>query len=57
MTKAEILAELNSNGQVRQFHRSPSWDKAFNLYNTTKNEKLNLRCGNCYRKVLAWLQS
>lgn len=57
MTKAEALSELNSSGSIKVQRRSPAWVKAFDLYNASNIPRLNMSCGGCYRKVLAWLQS
>ncbi len=58
MTKQTILAELKSNGNETRFQQTPTWSKAFDLYNASfPNDKVNTRCGSCYRKVLKWLQS
>lgn len=56
MTKQEILSELKTNGQISVFRRSPSWEKAFKLYNDTTKGHKNMNCGSCYREVLSWLQ-
>lgn len=57
MTKAEILSELKANGNVSKFQQTPSWDKAFKLYNDANpNDRKNMRCGSCYRSVLKWLE-
>jgi len=57
MSKQEILAELTANGQVSVFRRSPSWEKAFELYNKVHGVRKNPSCGSCFREVLAWLRS
>ncbi len=57
MSKAEILAELTTNGQISVFRRSPSWEKAFDLYNKQNNTHKNPNCGSCFRDVLAWLRA
>ncbi len=57
MSKSEILAELTANGQISVFRRSPSWEKAFELYNKQNNTRRNLNCGSCFRDVLAWLKA
>ena len=55
--KGQILAELIANGNISVFRRSPSWEKAFKLYNDTNKTHKNMNCGTCFRDVLAWLRS
>lgn len=57
MGKVEILAELTANGQITIFRRSPSWEKAFDLYNKVHSSRKNPNCGSCFRDVLAWLRA
>lgn len=57
MDKAAILAELRGNGQIDRYSRTPSWEKAFELFNKTNNKKLRPSCGSCFREVKAWLQN
>lgn len=57
MSKSEVLQELRNNGQIEKFSRTPSWEKAFDLYNAEKKTKLRPSCGSCFREVKAWLQS
>jgi len=55
MSKVEILAELRANGQIDIFRRSPSWEKAFDLYKKEKGGHKNMNCGSCYGDVKKWL--
>lgn len=57
MSKAEILADLTKSGEISVFRRSPTWEKAFKLYNDTNKTHKNPSCGSCFRDVLAWLKS
>lgn len=56
MDKASILNELTKSGEVLIFRRSPTWEKAFKLYNDTNKSHKNMNCGSCFREVLAWLR-
>lgn len=56
MDKASILAELTKSGEISVFRRSPTWEKAFKLYNDTMKSHKNMNCGSCFRDVLAWLR-
>lgn len=55
MDKASILAELRANGQIDVFRRSPSWEKAFNLYKSVNGGHKNMNCGSCFKDVKDWL--
>lgn len=57
MTKQDLLTELTSKGEIGRNGRTPSWEKAFDLYNKTFKENMNPRCGGCFNKVRKWLQS
>jgi len=58
MDKAAILAELKRTGQIDARRRSPEWQKAFDLHNSTfPHNKLNPSCGSCYAKLRKWLMS
>ncbi len=57
MTKAEILAALTASGEINTFRSTPTWIKAFELYNATHGGHKSMSCGSCYREVKAWLQS
>jgi hypothetical protein len=58
MTKQEIKAEMErllifkTNGS-----RHDLWNKAFEMYNAGKSQKLRQGCGSCYQKVREWLVS
>ena len=56
MNKTEILADLTKSGEVSVFRRSPTWEKAFKLYNDTNKGHKNMNCGSCFREVLSWLR-
>lgn len=56
MDKTTILAELTNSGEISVFRRSPTWEKAFKLYNDTHKTHKNANCGSCFRDVLAWLR-
>lgn len=56
MDKTTILAELTNSGEISVFRRSPTWEKAFKLYNDTHKTHKNPNCGSCFRDVLAWLR-
>ena len=55
--KQEALQAVTNEGSLNRAGRSPAWDKAFEAYNQAHNEKLNARCGSCFRKVKKWLES
>jgi hypothetical protein len=55
MGKTEILAELRANGEIDVFRRSPSWQKAFDLYKKEVGGHKSLNCGSCYKDVKEWL--
>lgn len=57
MTKAEALAALNASGEIGRFSRTPTWEKAFELYNQATGQNLQPSCGSCFRTVTAWLKS
>lgn len=57
MSKSEALAAVTAEGSLNRLQRSPAWDKAFQAYNESHGEKLNQKCGSCFRKVQKWLQS
>lgn len=57
MDKQTILNELTQNGNIHSLRRSPTWEKAFDLYNSQNTSKLKMGCGPCFRQVLAWLRS
>lgn len=57
MDKASILAELTKSGEISVFRRSPTWEKAFELYNKTTGERLSPNCSSCFKKVSAWLRA
>jgi hypothetical protein len=57
MDKSSILSELTKSGEVSIFRRSPTWEKAFKLYNDTHKTNKNPSCGSCFREVLAWLRA
>ena len=55
--KAELLKRLHDSGQVNTFKPSPIWQEAFDKYKEeTKDFQVSVKCGSCYRKVLAWLK-
>jgi hypothetical protein len=58
MTKQEILAELTKSGEILNFRRTPTWEKAFEAYNKANpNDRKNPSCGHCFRAVSAWLKA
>jgi hypothetical protein len=57
MDKAQLLAELTANGNISVLRRSPSWEKAFDVYNKLHGTNLRPSCGTCFRTVLQWLRS
>ena len=57
MSKSDILDELRANGQISVFRRSPSWEKAFKLYNEIHKTHRNMNCGTCFKDVEKWLRS
>lgn len=56
MDKGTILAELKKNGNISVFQRTPTWEKAFDLYNAQNRGKLKPNCSLCFRKVKTWLE-
>lgn len=56
MDKQTILNELTANGQISVFRRSPSWEKAFNLYQQKTGHRKSMDCGTCFRDILSWLR-
>jgi hypothetical protein len=55
--KAELLKKLAESGQIGNFKPSPEWTEAFEAYKKeTGDNHLGMKCGSCYRKVLAWLK-
>ena len=57
MTKSEAISAINAEGSMNTLRRSPAWEKAFQAYNEAHGERLNNKCGSCFRKVQKWLQS
>ncbi len=58
MTKQEVLEELKSTGNINSHRRTPTWEKAFDLYNAAHpNNKRKIGCGTCFNDVKKWLQS
>ena len=56
MTKQELRQALEANGTLRvNKSQDPNWRKAFDLYNQTNKQRLNISCGGCWTKVREWL--
>ena len=55
--KGEILKKLGEKHLLSHFKPAPEWVEAFNEYKkATGDEKIGMKCGSCYRKVLEWLK-
>jgi hypothetical protein len=56
--KAEILKKLTETGQISNFKPSPEWTEAFDAYKkATGDLHIGMKCGSCYRRVIAWLKA
>jgi hypothetical protein len=56
--KSELLKKLADAGEMSNFKPSSTWLEAFEAYKkATGDHHIGMKCGSCYRKVLAWLKS
>lgn len=55
--RLELLKQLTEQGQISTFKNSPLWQQAFEEYKKeTGDYQVSVKCGSCFRKVLAWLK-
>jgi len=57
MTPCEIYNELINKRIINRYSKDPLWVKAFEMFNSTNQRKLQMTCPSCYDKVKQWLKS
>lgn len=59
MSKQEIYAALIADHSLETNRRSPTWERAFDLFNQApenKGNRVSMSCGSCFSQVRNWLK-